>query len=43
MDFSAEIMQTSGSGRYTELDPGILPPLYLAYNTLIGIFFRINT
>ena len=31
MDFSREIMEEYGHGRYEELDPSLLPPLYVAY------------
>ena len=31
MDFSREIMEEYGHGRYDELDPSLLPPLYIAY------------
>jgi glucuronokinase len=33
MDFSRELMEKQGYGRYEELDPALLPPLYLAYRT----------
>lgn len=33
MDFSHEVMNEAGRGRYEELDPGLLPPLYVAYRT----------
>jgi glucuronokinase len=33
MDFSRELMEKQGYGQYDELDPGLLPPLYLAYRT----------
>lgn len=33
MDFDREIMQKQGYGRYEELDPAILPSLYIAYRT----------
>ena len=33
MDFSQEIMEQQGYGRYEPLDPGLLPPLYMAYRT----------
>ena len=32
MDFAKEQMSTLGTGRYTELDIDLLPPMYLAYN-----------
>jgi glucuronokinase len=31
MDFSQELMKRQGYGRYEELDPALLPPLYIAY------------
>ncbi len=31
MDFDRELMETLGHGRYAELDPAALPPLYIAY------------
>lgn len=31
MDFSEDIMKSQDYGRYEELDPEILPPLYIAY------------
>ena len=31
MDFDRDLMQRQGYGRYEELDPGLLPPLYIAY------------
>jgi glucuronokinase len=33
MDFDQEAMKTHGHGNYEELDPSLLPPLYVAYNT----------
>ena len=33
MDFDEETMKRQGFGNYEELDPGSLPPLYIAYNT----------
>ncbi len=33
MDFNKEIMQKQGHGQYQELDPALLPPLYIAYRT----------
>lgn len=36
MDFSREIMEAYGHGRYEELDPGKLPPLYVAYSAQLG-------
>jgi glucuronokinase len=32
MDFAKEIIERDGYGRYEELDPALLPPLYLAYD-----------
>ncbi|MBN2211009.1 MAG: hypothetical protein JW709_06395 [Sedimentisphaerales bacterium] len=31
MDFDKTLMRKQGHGRYEELDPGLLPPLYVAY------------
>jgi glucuronokinase len=31
MDFDRAIMERQGYGQYEELDPGLLPPLYIAY------------
>ena len=31
MDFAKELMDRQGFGRYEELDPALLPPLYIAY------------
>jgi glucuronokinase len=33
MDFDKELMAKQGFGRYEELDPRLLPPLYVAYRT----------
>jgi glucuronokinase len=33
MDFSREHMAAHGVGVYAEIDPGLLPPLYIAYRT----------
>jgi glucuronokinase len=33
MDFDKEFMGEHGHGRYEPLDPGLLPPLYIAYQT----------
>jgi glucuronokinase len=33
MDFNKELMDQQGYGRYEELDPRLLPPLYVAYRT----------
>ncbi len=36
MDFSRDLMERQGHGNYEELDPGLLPPLFLAYRTELG-------
>ena len=36
MDFRRDLMQTRGHGEYEPLDPGLLPPLYLAYRTSLS-------
>ena len=36
MDLDREIVQAQGFGRYERLDPGSLPPLYLAYKPDLG-------
>ncbi len=33
MDFDRSLMEAQGHGRYEELDPRLLPPLYIAYRT----------
>ncbi len=33
MDFDGEFMKERGHGRYEPLDPGLLPPIYIAYQT----------
>lgn len=33
MDFNKQLMERQGYGNYEELDPAILPPLYVAYRT----------
>lgn len=33
MDFNRELMESQGYGIYEELDPALLPPLYIAYRT----------
>ncbi len=33
MDFDRQFMQEQGHGRYEELDPALLPPLYVAYRS----------
>jgi len=33
MDFDRELMARQGFGHYEPLDPGVLPPLYIAYQT----------
>ncbi|MEZ5299130.1 MAG: GHMP kinase [Verrucomicrobiales bacterium] len=32
MDFSKEVMERQGYGNYERIDPGLLPPLYVAYS-----------
>jgi glucuronokinase len=36
MDFSRELMERDGYGRYERLDPALLPNLYLAYRTSLS-------
>ncbi len=36
MDFRRELMDSRGYGDYERLDPGLLPPLYLAYRTSLS-------
>ena len=36
MDFSRDLMERQGYGNYEELDPALLPPLFLAYRTELG-------
>ncbi len=36
MDFSKELMERDGYGRYEPLDPALLPNLYLAYRTSLS-------
>ena len=36
MDLDRETIETRGFGRYERLDPGVLPPLYLAYKPALG-------
>jgi len=36
MDFDAEYMREHGHGQYEELDPALLPPLYIAYHQDLG-------
>jgi len=36
MDFSKDIMDRQGYGHYEELDPALLPPLYVAYTTKLS-------
>ena len=36
MDFSKEVMDRQGYGHYEELDPALLPPLYVAYTTKLS-------
>jgi len=33
MDFGEELMKKQGHGNYVELDPALLPPLFIAYRT----------
>lgn len=37
MDFGAETMQLTGRGRYTSLDPTLLPPLWLIYRQALAM------
>jgi glucuronokinase len=36
MDFSRELMERQGYGRYEALDPGLLPHVYVAYRTSLS-------
>ncbi len=36
MDFSRELMEEYGRGRYERLSPALLPPLYVAHSTQLG-------
>ena len=36
MDFAEELIQQQGHGYYEELDPKLLPPLYIGYNTRLS-------
>lgn len=36
MDFDRDAMQRQGFGNYEELDPSLLPPLYVAFNTQLS-------
>jgi glucuronokinase len=36
MDFDKKIMEKKGHGKYEELDPELLPNLYIAYKTNLG-------
>ncbi len=36
MDFNKELMDSQGHGRYEYLDPGLLPPLFIAYREDLG-------
>ncbi|HPO30133.1 MAG TPA: GHMP kinase [Candidatus Hydrogenedentes bacterium] len=36
MDFSRDLMERQGHGNYEELDPALLPPLFLAYRAELG-------
>lgn len=36
MDFARELMETRGYGNYENLDPGLLPSIYVAYRTSLS-------
>jgi glucuronokinase len=36
MDFRRDLLEGRGYGDYQELDPALLPPLYIAYDTQLG-------
>jgi len=36
MDFDRELLESRGYGRYEPLDPALLPPLFIAYDTRLG-------
>lgn len=36
MDFSRDVMDRQGFGNYERLDPGLLPPIYVAYRTSLS-------
>ena len=36
MDFAEDLIRQQGHGYYEELDPKLLPPLYIAYNTKLS-------
>jgi len=36
MDFRRELIESAGHGEYEQLDPGLLPPLFIAYRTDLG-------
>ena len=36
MDFDREVMESQGHGRYEELDPAVLPPLYIAFSNQLS-------
>lgn len=36
MDFDAAVMRKQGYGLYQEMDPGLLPPLYVAYRSALA-------
>lgn len=36
MDFARESMEKQGYGNYEEMDPGLLPPLFVAYKTALA-------
>jgi len=36
MDFGKELMEKQGYGKYDAMDPGLLPPLFVAYRSELG-------
>jgi glucuronokinase len=36
MDFRRDLMESRGYGEYESMDPGLLPPVYLAYRTSLS-------
>ncbi|MEK7793621.1 MAG: GHMP kinase, partial [Candidatus Hydrogenedentota bacterium] len=36
MDFDRELIEKQGHGRYEEIDPSLLPPIYIAYRTKLA-------
>ena len=36
MDFGKEIVEAPGAGEYEPLDPGLLPPMFIAYDTSLS-------